>query len=209
MYKRTINKIISFVLVITMLCSIIGITKVGASAPSKVGEISVVVKQLKSGELDYSSSQVAKVTKVKKAYKVLHIFNGLGYVSCDYNKQIKKNGMYYYKVTAKKLNTMKKLKKYLKKYFSNSYIKKLLKKKQFISKKGHLYFSGGERGSDISYQYTKYQIIKKTSAYRTIKATSYYWNEDFPEEGKETKVDTYKQRKINGRWVFTSITLPY
>lgn len=206
MNKRVINKIISFALVITMVCSIIGTTKVGASEPSKEGEISVVVKQLKSGELDYSSSQVAKVTKVKKAYKVLEVFNGLGYVKCDYNKQIKKNGIYYSKVTAKKLNTMKKLKKYLRKYFSNSYIKKLLKIKIFLSKNGRLYFFEGARGSNVSYQYTEYQIIKKTPTYRKIKATSYYWE---IEEYKETKVDIYKQRKINGRWVFTSITLPY
>ena len=205
MNKRVINKIISFVLVITMVCSIIGTTKVGASAPSKVGEISVVEKQLKSGWLeDYSSSQVAK--KVKKAYSILEIFNGLGYVKCDYNKQIKKNGIYYSKVTDKKLNTMKKLKKYLRKYFSNSYIKKLLKIKMFLSKNGRLYFFEGARGSAVSYQYTDYQIIKKTPTYRKIKATSYYWE---IEEYKETKVDIYKQRKINGKWVFTSITLPY
>lgn len=205
MNKRVINKIISFVLVITMVCSIIGTTKVGASAPSKVGEISVVEKQLKSGGLeDYSSSQVAK--KVKKAYSILEIFSGLGYVKCNYNKQIKKNGIYYSKVTAKKLNTMKKLKKYLRKYFSNSYIKKLLKIKIFLSKNGRLYFFEGARGSSCSYQYTDYQIIKKTPTYRKIKATSYYWE---IEEYKETKVDIYKQRKINGKWVFTSITLPY
>ena len=81
-----------------------------------------------------------------------------------------------------------------------------MKKKIFLSKNGRLYFFEGARGSAVSYQYTDYQIIKKTPTYRKIKATSYYWE---TEEYKETKVDIYKQRKINGRWVFTSITLPY
>lgn len=208
MIKRIMNKIMSFVLIITMSCTTVGTFEVGAATPSKEGKISVTTKQLKSGELDYSSSKVEKVIKIKKAYEALAMFNGLGGPKCNYNKQIEKKGMIYYKVTSKKMNTMKKVKKYLKKYFSNSYVKKLLKMKLFVSKKGYVYFLVADRGANIMYQGTTYQIVKRTSSYREIKATSYYWHEDMP-ESNETKIDIYKQRKVHGRWVFTSITLPY
>ena len=159
----------------------------------------------KASELDYSSSKVAKVTKVKTAYKVLGMFNGLDGPKAKYNSPTKSG---YFLVTDKRFKTMKALKKYLKKYFSNGYTKKLLKDKTFISKKGKLYFRGGDRGSNISYQKTEYKIIKKTSNYRKIKATSYYYHEDYVVDNPVV-VSIYKQRKINGRWVFTSIELPY
>ena len=206
MNKRIMHKFISFVLLLTMLCSVIGTASIWASTSSKTGKVSVTVQQLKRKELAYSSKKVAKVIKVKKAYEALHIFEGLGGVQCDYSKQIEKNGMCYGKVTNKKVNTMKKLKKYLKRYFSDSYIKKLMENNLFVSKKGSLYFLDVGRGSDITYQYTKYKITKKTAKYRKIKATSYYCD-DFG--NKETKVDIYKQKKIKGKWVFTAITLPY
>ena len=206
MNKRFINKLMSFMLMLTMIFSIIGTTKTWANTPSKEGKLSVSTLQLKAKEENYSSKKVAKVIKVKKAYEALHIFEGLGGVQCDYSKQIEKNGICYGKVTNKKVNTMKKLKKYLKRYFSDSYIKKLMENNLFVSKKGSLYFLDVGRGSDITYQYTKYKITKKTAKYRKIKATSYYCD-DFG--NKETKVDIYKQKKIKGKWVFTAITLPY
>lgn len=178
-------------------------------------QITTIDVKAESEELYYSSSEVMEETNVKSAYEMLKIFNGLGVVKCS-TKYIKaktpgsKYKSYYYRVTEKKYNTMKKLKKRLRKYFTSSYTNKLLKKKMFIQKKGKLYFAAGERGSDVSYEKTNYAIVNRTANKRTIKAVSYYWkNYDQYPKKYTTKTEYYVQKKVGGKWVFNEITLPY
>lgn len=169
-----------------------------------------------SPELSYSSKKVIKVTKMHAAYTILGWFEGLCDLRIDTKDTFKKyntsNGYtyQYMKVQDKRFKNMKEFKKYIKKYLSPAYTKKLLKKELFIEKNGKLYYGGGDRGNDITYLSTTYKITKKTSKTRTIKAVTKYW-ENFDEVPKKIKKEVryFKQEKMNGKWVFTKISLPY
>lgn len=164
-----------------------------------------------SPELSYSSKKVVKVTKIRKAYEILGWFEGLSDLRCDYEDRFEGSGYSVYaKVQDKRFNNMKEFEKYLKKYLSPAYAKKLLKTGKFVEKNGKLYSFLADRGDDITYLDTKYKITKKTSKSRTIKVVSKYW-ENYAEVPKKIKKQAryYKQKKINGKWVFTKISLPY
>lgn len=167
-------------------------------------------------ELNYSSKKVVKVTKIKRTYEILEWFNGLGSLNCDYEDSYEKYNSYagwnmtYHKVIDKRFSNMRELKTYLKKYLSSSYIKKLLKQENFVEKNEKLYYGTGERGANITYISSKYKITKKTSKKRIIKVTNKYWDnyEYYPKKIKK-KIQYFKQKKINEKWVFTKISLPY
>ena len=158
------------------------------------------------------------MTKVKKTYEILGWFDGfaMSYKNVDTNTEITKYNSYekwdmqYHLVTNKKIDTMKKLKKYLGKYMAPKVIKKLLKRKNFIEVNGKLYYGSGDRGADVTYVTSKYKIIKQSKKKRTIRVVSTYWEnaELYPKEISKKK-ELYKQKKIKGKWVFTKISLPY
>lgn len=123
-----------------------------------------------SPELSYSSKKVVKVTKIRKAYGILGWFEGLSDLRCDYEDRFEGSGYSVYaKVQDKRFNNMKEFEKYLKKYLSPAYAKKLLKTGKFVEKNGKLYSFLADRGSDITYLDTKYKITKKRQKAEPLK----------------------------------------
>ena len=160
--------------------------------------------------LKYSSKKVARITHVKKAYNILEWFGGCGFIKFG-NKVLKVKGQNdYLIVTEKKCITPKKFKKYLLKYFDRSKTKELLKSDSFKFYKGKVYVNSGARGANIMYMSTKYKIIKQTKKKRVIRAISSYWeNYDSRPKIISKRKDYYQQKKVNGKWVFSVISLPY
>lgn len=200
--EQFMKKLTPFILICSLLFSVFSVSSESYAKTST--------------ELKYSSKKVAKITHIEKVYEILEWFDGLSFNNCDYENSFEKYNSYwgwkmtYYRVKDNRFKNMNGLKKYLKKYFSPDYVKKLLKQKNFIEKNGKLYYGTGERGGDPTYVSSKYRITKKTAKERIIKVTDKYWfyYESGP-DNIEKKTRYFKQKKINGKWVFTKISLPY
>ncbi len=171
------------------------------TSASKAGKIKSNKKKISASNfLNMTSKEVESVTKVKDAYEVLGWFKGLG--SPDMNG----NG----KITDSRCNTMGKMKLFLGGYFSPGFVRELINSGCYTSKNGGLYYTSGERGGRIDYLYCRYRFKDVSKNKRTIDTTVCTWKnfEEYPKEIAEEHL-TFEQVKINGKWVFSKIELPY
>ena len=175
------------------------------------------IVQAKSKELNYSSKKVKKVARINNALKLMRYFEGgAGGMKVNYNKTIvaynKRWGckVDHYLVKEKKISSMKKLNRVLKKTFSKKIRKRLWKRSLFFSVDNKLYVADAGIGDNPFYKCTKYRIVKKTLKKRVIRATSYFYDLNTNKvDYSKTTVRKFVQKKVNGKWKYTRIELPF
>lgn len=153
---------------------------------------------------DGSDEEAVMLSEIEKARKVYSLFVS-SKPSLDMNDTIAgADGVVYYRITDKNLDTSEKFKNYLLRYFSEQIVMSLLNVQMYVEdENGNMYAVDVGMSDDNVIDYSIIRFEKTESKQTATLEISRDFDSDGKSDSKEAIVFIREPAGVNGEWVFT------